>query len=312
MKLYIFSGGTGNEYEVSLKSANNLFNSAKNIIETHLVRLDKNGEWFLNNIKIEDKKLFEEIKKEDIIFPIIHGDFGEDGKLQSILENLNLKYIASDRISMELTIDKYKTGELLQRNNIKVPRSYLVSKETDLEDIKISFPCIVKPKNEGSSVSLYKPTNKEELYDILNKELQIRDDILVQEFVIGREITCGVVEYKGRIEALLPTEVILTKGELFDYEAKYKVGGCEEITPPNNLEEKYLREIQKLSLEVFLLCGCKDIARIDTILTESGDIIVLEINTLPGITETSFIPKQLIATGYSLEEFIAGMLDKYK
>ncbi|MDI9354873.1 MAG: ATP-grasp domain-containing protein [Cyanobium sp. MAG06] len=212
---------------------------------------------------------------------------------------------------MELTIDKYKTGELLEKNNIRVPKSYLVNKETDLSGIQISFPCIVKPKDEGSSFSLYKPANKEELYNIINKELEIRDDILIQEFVVGREITCGVIEYKGRIEALLPTEVILTKGELFDYEAKYTIGGCEEITPPKNLEERYLRQIQELAIRVFQLCDCKDIARVDVILTENGDMVVLEINTLPGMSEYSFIPQQLIATGYSIKDFIQGMLNKY-
>ena len=110
---------------------------------------------------------------------------------------------------------------------------------------------------------------------------------------------------------MLPTEVILTKGELFDYEAKYTIGGCEETTPPKNLEEKYLKQIQELAIRVFQLCDCKDIARVDVILTENGDMVVLEINTLPGMSESSFIPQQLIATGYSIEDFIQGMLNKY-
>lgn len=169
-------------------------------------------------------KLFGYIKsKKGIVFPIIHGTFGEDGKLALLLERADIPYIGSRSEVLRLTIDKQNTGDFLRRHGVRVPKSFPIREVREIASAGLQYPCIVKPRNEGSSVSLYKPHSKEELISVLEKELPLRGEILVQECVVGREFTCGVVEMNGKIIALLPTEVILTKGETFDYQAKYSV-----------------------------------------------------------------------------------------
>jgi len=239
--------------------------------------------------------------QKGIVFPIIHGAYGEDGEIQTLLEKYNIPFFGSGSKAMKLTIDKQKTGDFLTSKRFRTPKSVIVSEEHTTLDIP--FPLIVKPCNEGSSVSLYKVQNPEELQDVLQNELLTRKEILVQEFVKGREFTCGVVEIHGETIALLPTEVILTKGELFDYEAKYQVGGCTEVTPAEVDPETLLR-IQQTSLGVHQACGCKDISRTDMILNTQGELVVLEINTIPGMTPTSFVPAELVASGYSVAEFL--------
>lgn len=167
----------------------------------------------------------------------------------------------------------------------------------------LDFPAIVKPKDEGSSVSLYKPKNRRELASVLSEEFRKRDEILVQEFVAGREFTCAVVEKDGVATALVPTEIVLTGGELFDYDAKYRKGACLEITPADILPET-ARRIRELAVAVHAACGCRDFSRTDMILNESGELVVLEINAVPGMTETSFLPAQLSAAGSSMEAFV--------
>jgi D-alanine-D-alanine ligase len=157
---------------------------------------------------------------------------------------------------------------------------------------------------------LFKVKSDEELRSSLKKSVPIYKEMLVQEFITGREFTCGVVEIDGETIPLMPTEVILTKGEIFDYEAKYTVGGSKEVTPAE-VDPALTERIQELALTAHEICGCKDISRTDMILNERGELVVLEINTVPGMTKTSFIPAELEASGYSIAGFIDGMLKKY-
>ena len=133
---------------------------------------------------------------------------------------------------------------------------------------------------------------------------------LIRPSKVGREFTCGVVEIDGKEVPLTPTEVILTQGELFDYQAKYTVGGSKEITPPE-VSDEIIKKIQDVALAVHTACGCKDISRTDVIMDEQGRLIVLEINTVPGMTKTSFIPAELSVSGYTVTEFLLGMVQKY-
>lgn len=256
--------------------------------------------------------LFEHIRsKQGIVFPVIHGTFGEDGELARLLENANITYIGSRSKALKLTIDKQETGDFLKSCGIRVPKSFLIREISEIGSIELKYPCIVKPKNEGSSVSLYRAHSKEELASVLEKELPARGEMLVQEYIRGREFTCGVVEINGKTLPLLPSEIILTQGETFDYSAKYSVGGCIEVTPAD-IRAPLREQIQALAKKVHELCGCRDISRTDMIYTTTGELVVLEINTIPGMTETSFIPAQLRAMGLSAGRLIESFLKKYR
>ena len=244
-----------------------------------------------------------------IVFPVIHGEYGEDGTLQKIFEDAGIPFVGSGSEPMSLTIDKQKTGDRLSSLGFRTPKSFVVTAETDLDSLGLEYPVIVKPKNEGSSVSLYKPASQNELSEVLAKEFANRSEILVQEFVSGREFTCGVIGIGNEAEALVPTEVILTQSELFDYDAKYRAGACVEVTPAE-VEPEIFERIRQTAKDVHVACGCRDLSRTDMILNGKGELVVLEINTIPGMTGTSFVPAQLRANGSDVETFVRNAFDK--
>ncbi len=343
--ILVLCGGGGSEHEVSLRSAQNVYDALERVISIENIKYDSKYKSKYDNLKLEKiefsniqeiENKIEYIKQNvKLVFIIVHGMNGEDGKLQKIFDEKHIQYVGSGVKCMELTINKIKTQKVLQENGIKVPKSLIVTKEEYSKDCQkdyskenlkeklsgFNFPIIIKPNTDGSSVSLYKITEENknednqkyiEIENILEKEFteKSRTEMLVQEFVTGREFTCGVVSVNKIETALEPTEIILTKTEVFDYEAKYKVGGCNEVTPADiSIELK--NQIQQLVLRVHSICKCRDISRTDMILDQNDELVVLEINTIPGITSTSFIPAQLAASGLSMERLVAGMLEKY-
>jgi D-alanine-D-alanine ligase len=311
-KLFILSGGPGREREVSLSSGRNIMETlSKEGIEFQHIVINENRGWEYGDKILSEQDGLSLLKDNHaLVFQVIHGTYGEDGTLATLLEENGIACIGSTSEAMRLTIDKYKTENRLKENNISTTESVLVENISDIENVQVTFPAFVKPKDEGSSISLFKVKNEIELRDALEKSVPIYGAMLVQPFVAGRELTCGVIEIEGKAKALIPTEIILTKGETFDYDAKYSVGGSKEITPAE-VDEETTKKIQDLALRVHTICGCKDISRTDMILREDGELVVLEINTIPGMTKTSFIPAQLEASGYSLSGFVKGMLEKY-
>lgn len=318
-KIIVLAGGGGSEHEVSLKSAENVFQSVNAVISEDSLKLAV--EKIVIN-KISDLNLNYLKESAVLVFIIIHGVNGEDGALQKLFDDNNIKYVGSGADSLVLTYNKERTQELLQTNGLRIPLSIRVTPELPRQAIldlirHLNFPIIIKPNTDGSSVSLYKITDNSKV--IVDKVLEILDiefntnrrtEMLIQEFVSGREFTCGVVNIKGCDIALEPTEVILTKGEVFDYKAKYTVNGCSEITPAD-IPPDIKTQIQEVAMRVHDICACKDISRTDMILDKDGNIVVLEINTIPGMTSTSFIPAELAASGFTIEEWVRGMLIKY-
>lgn len=313
-KLFILSGGVGSEREVSLLSGRNVVDTLRSegvICEEIIVEKDRS--FVYNGIVMSESEGFDFLKKENaLVFQVIHGTYGEDGELVHKLEEKGIAYIGSSSEVLTLTIDKYETEKFLRENNIVTTQSLLVRSETDIpvENSSESFPSIIKPNKEGSSVGVIKVKNRSELQEVVRKSLQEHEEILVQKCIEGREFSCGVVEIEGKLIALPVTEIILTKGGMFDYEAKYTVDGCKEVTPAQINEEMTLR-IQEAALKVHTVTGCKDISRTDMILSGSDELVVLEINTIPGMTKTSFVPEEMRVAGYTLSQFIQGMVKKY-
>ncbi|MEZ0208728.1 MAG: ATP-grasp domain-containing protein, partial [Candidatus Paceibacterota bacterium] len=275
-KLFIISGGPGREREVSLSSGKNVAEAlTKENISHEVIIVNEDRSWVFQGRTVSEREGVEILQQNSaLVFQVIHGTYGEDGELTTLLEENTVPFVGSTPQAMRLTIDKYKTEEKLKENNIATTESTLVETISEIETVSVIFPAFVKPKDEGSSVSLFKVKNQQELKEALEKSIPEYGAMLVQPFVAGRELTCGVVEIGGETKALVPTEVILTKGETFDYEAKYTVGGSREITPAE-ISDETIRQVQELALRVHTVCGCKDISRTDMILQEDGTLVVL-------------------------------------
>lgn len=311
IKVAIIFGGPGSEHEVSISSAKNILEhidrTAFDVIE---IFVTKDKKYIIDRKTFSEEEGIQEIKNMnvEVVFPIIHGEYGEDGELQSKLEKEKISFIGSSSTTSHLAIDKNKTNEILSKNNLHIPKSKIISIHN--KSIDFRFPIIVKPINEGSSIGLFKIETEQQYKDSLEAIFENHNEMLAQEFVEGREFTCGVIEKEGMVTSLVATEVILTKGELFDYEAKYSPAGCEEITPAQ-VDTVMMSEIQNIAMTCHKILGCRTLSRTDLIL--KGDrLYVLEVNTSPGMTKTSFIPAQAQVCGYSMKELITILIDSVK
>lgn len=311
--LFIISGGVGSEREVSLASGKGVATVLRDEgtpCEEIIVERDKS---FIYQGKVMTESEGAAFLQENnaLVFNLIHGTYGEDGELIRTFEKEKVAHIGASSAVLGVTMNKYLTETVLREHGLPVTSSFFIKKLEELpQEDDISFPCIIKPNSEGSSVGVVKVANYESLVEELKKSLAIYKDVLVQKYLVGREFSCGVLEMNGKEVALSPTEVILTKGELFDYDAKYSEGGCLEVTPAE-VSEELKKKIQLLALTTHKITGCKDISRIDMMMDESGRLVVLEINTVPGMTKTSFVPAQMKVDGFTISEFMKGMLTKY-
>lgn len=310
-KVVILFGGPSSEHEVSLSSAKNILeNIDRELFDILPILITKDCQYVIDGISFNEIVGIEEIKKRNIevVFPMLHGTYGEDGTLQKKLEEAHIPFVFSSSHASSLAIDKNKTNEILHSHNILIPKSSIITKMNIEHDC--SYPIIVKPIDEGSSVGLFKCNDGGEYRNSLEKIFENHNEMLVQEFIQGREFTCGVIEKNAVIVPLVATEVILTKGETFDYNAKYTIGGCEEITPAH-IDKELMERVQSLAVHCHSIVGCKSLSRTDMIL-QGEELYVLEINTIPGMTKTSFIPAEAKACGYSMKELITILIESAK
>jgi D-alanine-D-alanine ligase len=324
MKLNIafVTGGFSGEAEISYKSAITI---EKNIDKErwNLFKIDITIDgWFYelpSGEKIEvDKNDFsitvnEEKINFDAVLIGIHGTPGEDGKLQGYFDTLHIPYTSCDAATSALTFNKSFTVAVAAFGGIHVSRSVLLFKNNFTipdEQVKgLRYPVFIKPNNGGSSIGMSKVNSpSEELGKAIEKAFKEDDQVLVEEFISGRELTIGVFKSKGEIIALPMTE-ILSKKDFFDYEAKY-LGASEEITPAkvdNDIAEK----IREAAVKIYRLFNCKGIVRIDFIYNEEeGKPYMLEINTVPGQSEASIVPQQVHAMGWSLQDFYTALIEE--
>lgn len=300
----ILYGGPSGEHEVSVLSAKNILEhidrSLFNVTEVCIAKdLTYQIDWTQYS---EDGGIMEILKRNiEVVFPLLHGSYGEDGVLQKKLEERKIAFVGSSSRVSSVTINKKKTNEILYDEGLLIPKSSIVTRERYWHEC--SYPLIVKPVDQGSSLGLFKFMSEKEYQGSLEKIFNNREQMLVQEFVEGREFTCGVIEKHNEVIPFVATEVIVTKGEMFDYDAKYTADGCKEITPAN-VDELLMKRIQEVSRRCHTVLGCKSVSRTDMIL-KGDDLYVLEINTMPGMTKTSFIPAQAEASGYSVRELIS-------
>ncbi len=315
IKVAVISGGTSSERSVSIKSAKQVYdNLPKDKYIPTLINITKNGRWLYGGnkkpIKIYDTKFGykkSELKKFDVAFIALHGQFGEDGKIQALLEIIGLPYTGSGVLASALAMDKIKTSELVKLSGIAVPKQLVVEKS--FKDIKLlknvlTFPCFVKPNQSGSSLGISRVDSLKDLTKALKIAFEEDEMVLIEELINGREITCGVMgnSNKGKIIILPPAEII-PKNKFFDFEAKYDDSQVEEICPAR-ITPRQTKNVQELSKQIHLLIGCDGLTRSDFILKDNK-FYFLEINTIPGITKESICPKEARAAGIDFGEFLS-------
>lgn len=317
----LLTGGTTGEWVISVKSAATIAqNIDTDLYDVYKIMLNDKG-WFYepsDSVKIDiDKNDFsltlEGRKiKFDGVFIAIHGSPGEDGKLQGYFDMLNIPYTTCDALTSSITMNKGYTKAIVKGiDNLYTAKSVQIFKDGNysLNQIKseLKLPYFVKPNNGGSSIGMSKVTHADDLEAALTKAFNEDTQILIEEFIEGREFTVGVAKLDGEVVVLPPTEVETAK-EFFDFEAKYTPGVATETTPAPIREETKAR-VEQIAAEVYKKLNCRGVVRIDFMLTgDEDDFYFIEINTIPGQTATSFIPQQVAAMGLTLKDFYTRLM----
>lgn len=320
-KLALIAGGYSGEYIISMRSVKTVMDNLDcDLYDLYQIIITKE-KWFAllqdgteipvdkNNfsITIKDKKIL-----FDGVFIVIHGAPGEDGKLQGYFEMLDIPYTTCNDIVSALTFNKSFCNQVVRNMGVvKVANSVRLIKEDgyELNNIleQVKLPVFVKPNESGSSLGVSKVSKAEMLQEAIEKAFAEDNEVLVEEFIKGRELTIGVFEKEGKIIALPATEII-SKNEFFDFEAKYTTGVTDEITPapiPENIKES----LESKAKKIYKGLNCRGVVRIDFIWQlEENDLYFLEVNTMPGQSENSLIPQQVRAFGMTLKAFYTGIV----
>lgn len=259
------------------------------------------------SISVDGKKIH-----FDAVLVSLHGTPGEDGKLQGYFDTLGLPYSSCDTATSALTFNKRYTVAVAAFAGINVAKSLHLFKDNPLSPAQVlqalKLPVFVKPNNGGSSIGMSKVNKAEDLQAALDKAFKDDDQVLVEEFIKGRELTIGVFKHKGQVITLPITEII-AKNEFFDYEAKYQ-GASDEITPAQ-VDESVAEKIRDVAGKAYSVFNCKGIVRIDFIYdTETETPYMLEINTVPGQSAASLVPQQVQAMGWSLQQFYTALIEE--
>ncbi len=317
----LLAGGFTGEYEVSLNSAKNIaasLDTTKYKVYTILINRDR---WFYEyesarldidkndfSLTLNGNKI-----KFDFAFITVHGTPGEDGKLQGYFDMLGIPYNTCDATTSAITMNKAYTKAIVEGiHGLHTARSMQLFKTDEVHNMAsvvsvLKFPLFIKPNNGGSSVGMSKVHNVAGLHDAFLRAFKEDHQILVEEFIKGREFSIGIARLDGHITVLPATEIITHK-EFFDYEAKYTAGASEEITPADLPAAKYA-QIAEIVTEVYLRLNCKGMVRIDFILLEgTNDFYFIEVNTTPGQSAASLIPQQVRAAGMDLGEFYGKLI----
>lgn len=333
----ILFGGKSAEHEVSLQSAKNVIDAIdKEKYNPVLIGIDKRGRWLLNDnsrflLNSENPKLIKLNKSSDsvafvpqgkgaiinfsnpgnkqavdVVFPILHGPLGEDGTVQGLLKLANIPFVGAGVLGSAVGMDKDVMKRLLRDAKIPIAK-FLVFKDVDKIDFKkivkeVSLPFFVKPANLGSSVGVNKVKNKKDFKKAKLEAFRYDRKILIEEYIKGREIECSVLGNDVPI-ASVPGEVISNR-EFYSYEAKYIDENGAILKIPAQLNESTKKKIQNLAIQTFKTLSCEGMSRIDFFLKENGEVIVNEINTIPGFTSISMYPRLWEASGISYAELI--------
>ncbi|MBK6347945.1 MAG: D-alanine--D-alanine ligase [Bacteroidales bacterium] len=322
----LLTGGYSEEFEISVKSgkvvAGHLDHSLFNIF---LIRVTEN-KW----IHYDEDNLESEVNLNDftlnihgkkIIFDaaliVIHGTPGEDGKIQGYLDMMKVPYNTCGRATSSLTFNKFFCNEVAGSLGVHVAKTFYLHKRDEVRTDEIlnftGLPCFVKPNSNGSSIGISKVKQAADLLPAIERSFNVDSETLIQQFVPGTEVTCGIYEKNGKL-VVLPLTQIISHKEWFDYEAKYTDGLADEITPAP-IGETLAAECREISAMLYRKLNCRGIVRFDYILTEpsftdGSRFFFLEVNTIPGLSEASIVPRQAASVGISLKQLFTDVLNE--
>lgn len=298
-RIGILMGGPSTEREISLKSGRAVYEHLKNHdLEAVPIDIDtENAATCAEKLKSMDL---------DVAFIALHGRFGEDGKIQKILEDLCIPYTGSGVMASKLALDKISSRKIFQVYRLSVPSYMVIERRLFSRDgifiNDFGFPLVVKPATHGSSIGLSIVEDYKLLIEAIELAFSFDERVIVEQYLSGRELTVGIID-----ETPLPVIEIVPKNRFFDYEAKYKPGMTEYIVPAN-LDKKTVVFSQDAALRAHKSLGCYGFSRVDMILSGSAPYI-LEVNTIPGMTETSLLPKAAAATGIGFVQLCIRLLE---
>jgi len=315
----IVAGGDSSEVVVSLKSAAGILSFMdKERYNIYIVTI-VGKKWQVelsdeHRIAIDKNDFSFELSTQKIVFDFanitIHGTPGENGILQGYFDLIGLPYSCCGVLAAAITFNKFTCNQYLKGFGVKVSESIVLRKGQTIEsgDVadKIGFPCFIKPNVGGSSFGVTKVKTADQVQPAIEKAFAEGEEVMIEAFMAGTEITCGVYKTKLKTQVLPITEVV-SENEFFDYDAKYK-GQVSEITPAR-ISPELTQRVQHLTSAIYDILGCKGIIRIDYIISEGDVINLLEVNTTPGMTATSFIPQQVAAAGLDIKNVMTEIIE---
>ena len=315
----IVAGGDSSEVVVSLKSAAGLHSFIDKekyqlyivtitkqqwevkINDTETATIDKNDFSFVHN---------KQKVKFDFAYITIHGTPGENGILQGYFELIGLPYSCCNVLSAAITFNKFTCNQYLKGFGVKVSEAILLRKNQQISTSevveKVGLPCFIKPNVGGSSFGVTKVKTEDQIQSAIEKAFAEGEQVMIEAFMAGTEITCGMYKTKNKTVVFPVTEVV-PQNEFFDFDAKYK-GQVEEITPAR-ISQNLTQRVQQLTAAIYDILDCKGIVRIDYIISEGEVINLLEVNTTPGMTATSFIPQQVAAAGIDIKNVMTDIIE---
>lgn len=345
IKVAVLFGGVSSEHDVSLISAENVIRSIpKDKYEVICVGITKKGRWLYypgdiseistgkweknpdcataiispdpihqGIVTIESGETF--IKKVDVVFPVLHGRNGEDGRLQGLLEMARIPYVGCGLLASASCMDKGITHTILDYNNIRTAKwACVMQSELNQLDEKcnaiaetLGFPLFVKPANAGSSVGVNKATDIESLKRAISVAFSHDEKVIVEEFIKGKELEVAVFGYDQPFASYVGE--IQASAEFYDYDDKY-INGTSELFIPARIEDRYSDQIRAIAVEAYKVMGCKGLSRVDFFLQEDGGVILNEINTLPGFTGISMYPKLMEHLGMTQEYLVDKLIEQ--
>ncbi|OFZ31799.1 MAG: D-alanine--D-alanine ligase A [Bdellovibrionales bacterium RIFCSPHIGHO2_01_FULL_40_29] len=340
-KIALIFGGRSAEHEVSLNSAKNIFTAMDtNLFDVQLIGISKEGTWYqfansdvfkkhksLNDSRLTDEDMVtlisiggnpyfysfrtQERRQIDCAFPIIHGTMGEDGTLQGLFKVVQLPFVGCDVLASAVGMDKEFMKRLMTESGIKNSKYLILRRENMLpynEIVKeLGSPFFIKPANAGSSVGVHKIKTEDDYMNKISDSFLYDHKVLAEQFNEGAEVECSVLGLNQKPKASLPGQ-LKVHHEFYSYEAKYIDAKGAEIIIPAPLPENQIREIQELAVKTFKSLGCDGLARVDFFVNKNGEILVNEINTLPGFTQISMYPKMWEASGLKYSALITELI----
>ncbi|MCL2485548.1 MAG: D-alanine--D-alanine ligase [Endomicrobia bacterium] len=290
-KIGVLYGGLSSEREISLKSGKAVLNALKKL-KFNAIGIDA------------DKNVAEKIKKEKIDFAyiVLHGKFGEDGTIQGMLEIMGIPYTGCGVFASSASMDKDISKKLFKCANILTPEGFTLKKFEAVPEIK-NYPVVVKPSCQGSAIGVSIVKSKKDFIKAAKEAFKYDDEIIVEQFIKGTEITVGVLDGQP-----LPVIEIVPKGKFYDFKSKYQKGGSQHLIPARISKSAYI-QAQVSAKKVFEAFKCRAVCRVDMIVDSKDKVWVLENNTVPGMTETSLLPDEARACGISFEELVVKIIE---